>query len=55
MTTTIVTARDILRNYKSVFDDVKKTKLPAIVTTHKEPQVAIVSLDVLERLQGLQK
>ncbi len=54
MTTTIITARDILRDYKSVFNDVRKTKRPAIVTTHKEPQVAIVSLDDLERLQGLQ-
>ncbi len=54
MTTTIVTARDILRDYKSVFNDVRKTKRPAIVTTHKEPQVAIVSLEDLQRLQRLQ-
>ena len=54
MTTTIVTARDILRDYKSVFNDVRKTKRPVIVTTHKEPQVAVVSLDDLERLQRLQ-
>lgn len=54
MTTTIVTARDILRDYKRVFNDVRKTKRPAIVTTHKEPQVAIVSLEDLQRLQRLQ-
>jgi PHD/YefM family antitoxin component YafN of YafNO toxin-antitoxin module len=53
MITTTVTARDILRDYKSVFNDVRNTRRPAIVTAHKEPQVAIVSLDDLEELQRL--
>lgn len=51
--TTTVTARDILRGYKEVFDKVKKTKQPAVVISQKEPQVAIVSLDDLERLSTL--
>jgi len=49
-----VTARDILRNYREVFDKVKKTKQPAVVISQKEPQVAIVSLDDLEKLRILQ-
>lgn len=51
--TSTVTARDILRNYKKVFDKVKKTKQPAIVVSQKEPQVAIVSLDDLTQLKTL--
>jgi prevent-host-death family protein len=50
---TSITPRDILRNYKNVFDKVKKTKQPVVVFSHKEPQVAIVSLDDLEKLQAL--
>ena len=48
-----VTARDILRNYKKVFGDVKNTKRPAVVVSKKEPQVAIVALDDLEKLKQL--
>src|SRR5258708_5224598 len=51
--TATITPRDILRNYKNVFDMVKKTKQPAVVVSRKEPQVAIVSLDDLEKLQKL--
>lgn len=49
----IVTARDILRNYKGVFDKVIKTKQPTVVVSKKKPQVAIVSLDDLEKLKQL--
>lgn len=48
-----VTARDILRNYKEVFNKIKKTKQPAVVVSKKKPQVAIVSLDDLEKLRAL--
>jgi len=51
--TVTVTARDILRNYREVFDKVKKTKQPAVVVSKQKPQVAIVSLDDLERLKVL--
>ena len=51
--TITISARDILRNYKEVFDKVKKTKQPAVVVSKKEPQVAIVSLDDLEKLRQL--
>ena len=48
-----VTARDILRNYKKVFKEVKNSRRPAVVISQKEPQVAIVSLDDLKELQHL--
>jgi len=51
--TVTISARDILRNYKEIFDKVKKTKQPAVVVSQKEPQVAIVSLDDLEKLRQL--
>ena len=54
LTTATITPRDILRDYKNIFDKVKKTKQPVVVFSHKEPQVAIVSLDDLEKLQALQ-
>ncbi|MHB1864947.1 MAG: type II toxin-antitoxin system prevent-host-death family antitoxin [Candidatus Saccharimonadales bacterium] len=49
-----VTSREILRNYKEVFDRVKNTNQRTIVVSHKEPQVAIVSLDDLKQLQQMQ-
>ena len=48
-----VNTRDILRNYKQVFNAVKKTKQPAVVISKKEPQVAIVSMEDLEKLRQL--
>lgn len=51
--TVTVNVRDILRSYKEVFDKVKRTKKPAVVVSQKEPQVAIVSLDDLEKLRQL--
>ena len=53
ITPAIVTARDILRNYKKVFEKVKRTKEPVVVIAKKKPQVAIISLDGLEDLQKL--
>lgn len=53
LNTVTVTARDILRNYKEVFDKVKRTKQPAVVMSQKQPQVAIVPLEDLEKLRQL--
>lgn len=53
LNTVTVTARDMLRNYREVFNKVKRTKQPAVVISRKEPQVAIVSLEDLERLRAL--
>jgi PHD/YefM family antitoxin component YafN of YafNO toxin-antitoxin module len=52
-TTTNVTTRDLLRNYKRVINQVKTTKEPAVVVSQKKPQVAIVSLADLEALRDL--
>lgn len=43
----------MLRNYKMVFDKVKKTKQPTVVVSKKKPQVAIVPLDDLGKLNQL--
>ena len=53
LTPITVTARDILRNYKQVFKDVKNTRRPAVVIFQKKPQVGIVSLEDIERLKEL--
>lgn len=49
--TITISTRDILRNYKEVFNRVRNTKQPAVVISKKKPQVAIVSLDDLEKLR----
>lgn len=51
--TVTITPRDILRNYRQVFDKVKTTRRPAVVVSQKKPQVAIISLDDLENLKQL--
>ena len=48
-----VNTRDIVRHYKQVFNTVKKTKQPAVVISQKKPQVAIVSMEDLEKLRQL--
>ncbi len=48
---TTVSTRDIVRNAKRIFGTVRRTKQPAIITNLNEPQVAIVSLEDLEKLQ----
>lgn len=45
-----VTARQIQKDYKRIFDQVKETQKPIIVITNSKPTVAIVSLDFLERV-----
>jgi prevent-host-death family protein len=51
----IISTRDIQRNYKEIFEQVKQTKKPVVVMNQKEPQVAIVSLDDLDELQKLRR
>lgn len=50
---TAITAREMLRNYKQVFEKVKRTRQPAVVMSQRKPQVAIVPLDDLEKLKTL--
>ena len=42
---TTVSARQIQRDYKSVFSQVKKTNQPVMVISSNEPQVVIMSVD----------
>lgn len=42
---TTVSARQIQRDYKSVFSQVKKTNKPVVVLSSNEPQVVIISVD----------
>ena len=46
----MISARTIQREYRRVFDEVKSKKQPTIITTNNRPDVAIVSLDMLEKM-----
>lgn len=50
-----ISARDIQRGYKKVFDRVKKTKRPVVVMANNQPQAAIVSMQMLEKLNQLEQ
>ena len=50
---TTVTTRDIIRNYKKVFKHIQETHQPAVFYSHKQAQVAIVSLDDFKKLQEM--
>lgn len=43
-----ISARDIQRGYKKIFDTVKRTKKPIVVMANNNPQAAIISIDILE-------
>ncbi len=49
--TTIISARSLQKSYKSIIEGVKAKKNAVVLTTNNKPQVAIVSLEDLERLQ----
>jgi len=44
-------ARNLQKSYKSIIEDVKVKKRAVILTTNNKPQVAIVSLEDLEKIQ----
>lgn len=48
-----ISARDIQRGYKKVFDTVKRTKKPVVVMANNNPQAAIISLEMLARYNRL--
>jgi prevent-host-death family protein len=48
-----ISARTIQREYRRVFDEVRAKKKPLIVTNHNQPEVAIVSMDLLEKIVTL--
>ena len=47
------TAREIQRNYKKVFDEVRRTKEPVFVMKNNRPQVAIVDANELEEMEAV--
>jgi prevent-host-death family protein len=46
-----VSARQIQREYKKVLEDANKSKEPIVVMANNKPLGAIISLDLLEKLQ----
>lgn len=50
--TNTVSARDIQRNYRKIFDQVKKTQKPIVVISNNKPQAAIVSLEQLAQYEA---
>ena len=50
-----ISARDIQRGYKKVFDTVKRVKRPVVVMANNDPQAAIISIDMLEEYNRLKQ
>ena len=48
---TMVSARQIQRQYKKVLDQANKSKKPIIVLSNNKPIGAIIGLDLLEKIQ----
>ena len=48
---TTVSARQIQRGYKKVLENANKSKEPIVVMANNKPLGAIISLDLLEKLQ----
>lgn len=46
-------AREIQRNYKRLFEQVKKTKRPLVVMRNNKPEVAIIGIKKLEEYEAL--
>ncbi|OGV97117.1 hypothetical protein A2W24_00210 [Microgenomates group bacterium RBG_16_45_19] len=47
-----VSAKDIQRNYRRVFDLAKKTKQPVVVLTNNKPDVAIIDAQELDAMKS---
>ena len=45
--------RDIQRNYRTLFDQIKKTKKPLIVLRGDQPDVAIIDIKQFEELSAI--
>ena len=46
----IVSSKDIQRNYRKIFDEVKKSKEPVVVLTNNVPDVAIIDINKMDEL-----
>lgn len=45
-----VTARQMQKEYKRIFDRVKETQKPVVVISNSKPMVAIISIEQLEKI-----
>ena len=48
---TTVSARQIQRGYKKVFEDANKSKEPIVAMSNNKPLGGIISLDLLEKIR----
>ena len=46
------TAREIQRNYRKIFDEVKRTKEPVVVMKNNQPDVVIMDAKKLSEMQA---
>lgn len=46
----IVSTSDIQKNYRKIFDRVKKTRKPIVVMKGKKPEVVVMNVKVLDEL-----
>lgn len=49
----VASAREIQRNYRKLFDRVKKTKKPLVILRNNKPDVAIVDFEDWEELEAI--
>lgn len=47
------TARQIQKNYRKIFDQVRKTKRPVVVMSNNKPDVVIVNVKELAKMQAI--
>ncbi|MDP3988499.1 MAG: type II toxin-antitoxin system prevent-host-death family antitoxin [Candidatus Levybacteria bacterium] len=47
----IVSASDIQKNYRKIFNKVKRTKNPVVVMRGSEPEVVIIDINTLEDIE----
>lgn len=49
----IVSVEDMIRNYRMIFDKVKKLKKPIVVLRRNKPDVAVVDIGWLKRAETI--
>lgn len=47
----ITSVEELIRNYRTIFDKVKKTKKPLIVLRRNRPDIALVAIDWLREVE----
>ncbi len=51
----IVNQKEVNNHYKKIFDMVRTTKKPAIVTLHKQPHIAIITMEDYAELEKIKQ